>query len=169
MPASKMKNLEGLASASIDRQDNPQLEEFLRTISMIESSGGKNFAHPEMQQGIHAGTSAIGRYGLMPNTVQEILNRMKMEGALPSHLKRYRKMEPEMIKQELEKTPADEQVLAQHLAKKVLNKFGDEEQAAYSWFQGHNLTPEDLAERPYKEHDYVQKYNRFKQMLASKK
>ena len=52
-----------------------QVKSFLKNISQIESRGGEDMNHPEIKSGIHKGTKAIGRYGLMPNTVGEVLNR----------------------------------------------------------------------------------------------
>jgi hypothetical protein len=66
------------------------------------------------------------------------------------------------MKASLESDPNKEQQIARHLAKYVLARQGDPEKAAYSWFQGHNLKPEDIDARNYKDHDYVKKYNKYK-------
>lgn len=140
-----------------------QIEQFLNSISQVESSGGKNFDHDEIKQGMHQGHRAIGRYGLMPNTVKEVANRMRREGLINPNIRDVSSMEAADMKSTLETNPAYEQELAEYLANHVLNKqAGDDEKAAYSWFQGHNLSPERINESNYKEHDYVKKYNKFK-------
>lgn len=137
-----------------------QIKNFLDRISMIESSGGTNFDHKQVDGGIHDGHRAAGRYGLMPNTVSEVETRMRRQGIENRGLS---SMEPGRVKQELEANPEYEQQLAEYLANHVIDRQqGDEEKAAYSWFQGHNMTPERIKESNYKEHDYVKKYNKYK-------
>lgn len=144
-------------------EEQARLENFLKTISQIESSGGKDFSHDEIQSGIHKGHRAAGRYGLMPNTVHEVLNRMRFQGDLPEDLNRMYQMEPQELKKYIEHNPEIENKLASQLGKKVLERQGgDEEKAAYSWFQGHNLTPQEIEERGYDEHDYVKKYRKYR-------
>ena len=142
------------------RDDN--INSFLKTIGQIESSGGKNFNHDEIKSGIHKGQRAAGTYGLMPNTAYEVLNRMRRDGEVPQDLAGLSKMDPVQIKQHIETNPDVEQQLASHLAGKVLDDQGNEEKAAYSWFQGHNLSPEDIDRRNYQDHDYVKKYRKYK-------
>ncbi len=144
--------------------DSNKIKAFLDKISAIESSSGKNFNHREMESGIHKGTSAIGRFGLMPKTVDEVLNRSKQMGMMSSDLKQLSKMSPDEKKDFLEANPEIEYKLAEQLAAHVLNKQqGDEEKAAYSWLYGHNLTPENIGRRDYMEDPYVQKYKKLEQ------
>ena len=174
MPQDDMKLKEALEMAT--RMDAQQREEntalmdddinrFLKTIGMIESSGGKNFGHPTIRSGIHRGHNAAGTYGLMPNTVNEVLNRMRIQGNITPELKALQDLGPGRVKQEIENNPELEEKIASQLAKHVLKKQGDEEKAAYSWFQGHNLDPKDIEKRGYQDHDYVQKFRKFKNML----
>ena len=72
-----------------------KVQRFLKTIQMIESSGGKNFNHPEIESGIHEGHRAIGNYGLMPNTVQEIATRMKRKGIQDDQLRNITSLPPD--------------------------------------------------------------------------
>ena len=140
-----------------------QRTKFLNVIKQIESSGGKNVEHPIMNEGIHAGQQAIGNYGLMPNTIQELNNRARLNHQLT----------PEM--QAVGRNPASigaapeiEQQYAQQLADRVLNKFHDPAMAAYSWNQGHNLTPEQVQQRDYLSHPYVQKFQKIWKALGGK-
>lgn len=155
-------------AAEMDAELQPQYqqlqnEDFLKIISMIESSGGKNFNHPEIESGIHEGHRAAGRYGLMPNTMKEIANRMAQEGKLSDEVQNITNLPADQMKAAIEKNPMYEQQLAEYLAGKVLERqHGDEEKAAYSWFQGHNLSPKEIEERGYKDHDYVKKFNEYR-------
>lgn len=148
--------------------DDERIKNFLKTISYIESSGGKNTDHPTMESGIHSGDSAIGRYGLMPNTVKEIINRMRLAGSVPEELNGLDKVDSEKLKEIITQNPNIEDKLAESLAQRQLMKYPEEDMAAYSWNQGHNLPVERIAQTPYKEHDYVKKYNTYKQLLANK-
>lgn len=156
--------------AAVDREEKERVDSFLRTIQMIESSGGKNFNHPTMQSGMHQGHSAAGRYGLMPNTVKEVVGRMEREGyrfpMIGSQAPQSNR-DPANLKQIVESNPDKEQRIAEYLAKQVLEKQrGNEERAAYSWLQGHNMTPEQVESKNYQDHDYVKKYNNFKNIKS---
>lgn len=160
-------------STSINGEDIQKMSDsvnrnkrFLKTISQIESSGGKNYNHDLIQKGIHTGHKAIGRYGLMPNTVNEVLNRMRMTGTLTPELKQLQQLDPQTLKATLESNPELEDQIAESLAERVLNRQQDEEKAAYSWHQGHNLTPDAISQKPYQEHDYVKKYNEYKKLMG---
>lgn len=141
---------------------------FLDTISQLESSGGKNFDHPEMQHGIHEGHQAIGRFGLMPNTIKEIVNRSAREGQATEPMRSLASEPPSEIKRTLEADPEMEKYFADQLAKKVLGKQKDQEKAAYSWHQGHNLSPKQIDERDYTNSEYVKRFRKLRDRLNSK-
>lgn len=151
-------------------QENSKKENrdsFLKAIAMNESSGGKNTNHAEMKSGIHAGTSALGTYGLMPNTIREMANRM--DGDHP--MKMYAGMENHQISQSMKKNPGHEGEVAKFMADHLHEKFGgDEDKMAYSWFNGHNLTDKHFAtsHKDYQNHDYVKKYQKHKSQLVNK-
>lgn len=145
---------------------------FLKTISQLESSGGKDMDHPEVREGIQAGTSAIGQYGLMPNTVKEIINKRRQNGSMTSQLQDLDGMNPHEMKAYIEANPEVEDELAQSLAMKVLrNHMGDEDKAAFAWHQGDNLKPEDISSEKLNDTDtvggrYVDKFRRIKDQLS---
>jgi hypothetical protein len=143
-----------------------RVKTFLKNISQVESSGGTNFNHELIQKGIHTGDKAIGRYGLMPNTVNEVLNRMRMAGTLTPELQKLKALDHDTLKSTLESNPELEDQIAESLAGRVLDRQQDEDKAAYSWHQGHNLSPEQINEKPYQEHDYVKKYNEYKKLTT---
>lgn len=127
---------------------NAQRDDFLNTISQIESSGGKNLNHPISNAPLQAGQKATGQYGLMPNTVDEM---MKRAGRAPASV-----------------VPggADEQLVANQLADRVLNRFQDPNMAAYAWHSGHNLTPNQVQARDYMNDPYVQKFQKLRGLLG---
>lgn len=143
---------------------------FLDVISQIESSGGKNLNHPMMQSGIHEGHRAMGKFGLMPNTVTEVATRMERDGTITPEIRALAAMSPVEMKRAIEENTDYEEQLARYLGTHILkNQEGDMEKAAYSWNQGHNLTPDTIENRNYKEHDYVQKYKKIRDMLGGMK
>lgn len=115
---------------------------FLHYISQLESSGGKNTDHPVMKSGIHAGDQAIGEYGLMPKTKEELG-------------KRY----PAALSEE-----SPDEAYARKLAEKVLDRSkGDETLAAGLWNQGHNSKVEKFPE--VRDSDYAQKYDSMRSQI----
>lgn len=131
-------------------QPNPS-DAFLQAISQIESSGGKNTNHPVSNAPIQAGQKAIGQYGMMPNTVDEMMKRSGTRG-------------PASI---MPGSPAEDQ-MAHQLADRVLNRVQDPNMAAYAWHSGHNLTPEQIQQRDYLNDPYVQKFQKIREKLGNK-
>lgn len=153
---------EDILSGKSKKDRQAKIDNFLKTISMNESSGGKNLNHKKMTRGIHAGDSAIGEYAFMPNTVKNIANTLDEKHPL----KNYSKMSNQKIQQQLAKNPKHQKELATHLANRLHDRFGgDEHKMAYSWNQGHNLQPSHFKNehKDYLNHDYVKKYNQNKQ------
>lgn len=146
------------------------IDSFLNIIEQIESNGGKNMNHPTMAGGIHDGQAAMGRFGLMPNTIKEVANRARISGNITDPMRNIAGMEDSLaMKKAIEGDPALEREFARRLAEKVLGQFPDQQMAAYSWNQGHNLTPEKVEKRNYKDSDYVKKFNKLREMLIAGK
>lgn len=143
--------------------DPSQVDSFLNNISQIESGGGKYMNHKEVTTGLQKGQTAIGRYGLLPNTVDEIAN-----GSSDPKIKSLLDMSGKEKKTALESNPDLERKVASTLAQKVLsNQGGDQEKAAYTWLNGHNLTPQQVEDRDYQNSDYVQKFKKLEGPMAS--
>lgn len=133
------------------------LEKFLKKIAQIESSGGLNLNHRSMKQGIHKGTAAIGKYGLMPLTIKDIIKRRLLaKKDVPSGLTNIPKNN---IQDYIEQNPTVEQDLAEQLAERLLLKHkGNELAAAYAWNMGSNLKPTDISQVNLATSPYVQKF-----------
>lgn len=139
-------------------------ESFLNAISQLESSGGKNIDHPVIESGPQAGQKAVGRFGLLPNTISELNNRARLANELT----------PEMQiagrnPASLQTNPNLEQVYVNRLAEHILGNINDPEMAAYAWNSGHNLTPEKIKQRDYKNDPYVKKFSKIWKTLGDKK
>jgi hypothetical protein len=134
-------------------------DRFLHNIMQIESSGGKNINHKPVKYGVGRGHTAIGRWGLLPTTIKEILDRKQKTNQLNQDHTRLRKMNPKQLKDHLSQNPHIELDLARYLARHVINRQnGDMRRSAYSWLYGHNLYPADITEEKMKNDDYVNKY-----------
>lgn len=134
----------------------PNLKEFLDHIAQIESNKGQNTNHPVIQHGMHRGMHAIGQYGLMPLTAQELAkNSQDPNIALLAH------SSPDQLTQQLQQHPEIQQKLAEQLAQQVLQRqHGDPLRAAYAWNQGHNLSPDQIPQEKLDASPYVQKYQK---------
>jgi len=134
-------------------------EKFLNIIKQIESSGGKNVNHPTMQQGIHAGDTAYGSYGLMPNTVIDVTNRLQSLNKLSDKTSPIVGLPKEQINDYLRQNPQAEEEVADFLARNLLARMkGNEEFAAKAWNAGSNLQPEQMDQQKLINDPYVSKY-----------
>lgn len=154
-----------LGDIKLDSSDN--VSRFLQKIKMMESSNGLNTDHPEMESGIHQGQSAIGNYGLMPNTIQEMVNRAKLGHTIDPNLQSIDHQPDDIVRQILTDKPDIQDELAQILAKKVLERSGgDEERAAYRWNMGHNLPPSRINQENLDSNDYIRKFRNLKSIVG---
>lgn len=142
------------------------MNDFLKKIKQLESSGGKDTDHKLMTHGIQKGTRAIGDYGIMPNTALETLNRMRMSGTLPEQYRGLVGADPETMSQSLESDPELYNSVADFNAKRALDRTGgDEEKAAYMWNQGLNLDPTTITPEQLEKANYIQKFRKLQQKL----
>jgi hypothetical protein len=113
-----------------------------------------------MEEGIHEGTTAIGRYGLMPNTVQEFHKRRKAAGHKdynPDILS----ADPRQIEELVKSNPELEQQAARFMAEHLIKKTGgDLGAAAYGWRYGHNYPAETLIQKSV-DNPYVSSFNKY--------
>lgn len=113
------------------------LQDFLKKISMLESSGGLDTDHNRIPAGIQAGDKAVGDYGLMPNTLVELSKRYPSETT--------EDLNKEDLKSKAINDPEFEQTMAATMADYLKNKRGlTDDQAAAAWEAGHNTPVEKL-------------------------
>lgn len=138
-----------------------RVKQFLSRISQLETSGGKNLNHKVITDGLQSGQKAIGRYGLLNNTIQEVLNRKRMAGDINPDLAALRNQDQEAVRAALTERPELEDEIAGSLAERILDRNeGNDAAAAYSWLNGSNLAPERITTDKLVNSDYVQKYQK---------
>lgn len=137
---------QGVQSNSFVKPFGTQREDrFLGNISLLESSGGKNIQHGPVKHGPYRGERAIGKWGILPTTIQEILSRQKKLGTLRPEVAPLQSMNRDQMAVFLHRNPHIELHLARHLARHVLYRHGgNAAKAAYGWKYGHNLGPADI-------------------------
>ena len=126
-------------SSYVDPRDYhaQQVQDFLKKISTLESSSGTNTNHQMVNSGMHSGTAAVGQYGLMTLTAQDLDRQFKIN--------KLQDMQPNEVSDKLKEDPELQDQLASSLADKLLIKKTPEE-AAYSWEHGQysKPTPDEL-------------------------
>jgi prolyl-tRNA synthetase len=120
-----------------------KLRQFIEKMRGLESSFGANTDHDTIKEGIHAGSTAIGVSGLMPNTAKEFANRRRIQGMADELDKQVLQSENKQVEEMLKSDPKLYERYEQALAEKVLKRSNDRpELAAVMWRYGHNLRPE---------------------------
>jgi hypothetical protein len=134
-------------------------DKFLHNLMQLESAGGKMINHEKVKHGHLKGEKAVGRWGMMPSTMDEVLSRLDRIGKLHPSMKPLRHMDRDARAAYLAKKPHVELELARYLARHVMarNK-GDVLRAAYSWNNGHNLYPHEISDEELQESSYVKDF-----------
>jgi len=137
-------------------------EQFLKIISKIESDEGRNTNHPMMKSGIHKGHQAIGKYALMPNTIDELIKRRVEYDFL-------KQMDPKRKAQYLAENPKVEADLANSMYNHLNTRMkGDPAKMAYAYNHGMYLNPDKINQETLKKDDYTNKYNKLAQLIGEK-
>lgn len=142
-----------------------KLKAMLEAIAQNESSGGENMQHKMVTSGVNSGDTAIGKYGMMPNTIRETLKRSPDD-----NLNELQDMGGDEIGDVISKDrdipgylrrsgyDSIEDQLADKLGKRVLEKQkGDVPAAIGSWTAGHN-TPHEKMEQMVQKPGFVKEY-----------
>jgi len=158
-------------------------ETFLKDISMIESSGGSNLDHEPIKAGIHAGDTAVGELGLMPNTIRELAKRIKRKDPRLQLAPQF-KGDPEIeqyadpnidqstLQYAMETSPEMLQRAARYMKNLVETRYKTPDAMAYAWNQGHNTPPTSITPEKLNDSEYVQKrrnFEKLRQALAQNK
>lgn len=167
---------------SLDELKTPfgkhKLDPFLRAISEIESSGGANTEHQVLDSGLHEGDKAIGSYGLMPNTVNQIVkNYNNNQSALRYKLGNEYKdpdmealagMDKKQLAEHVANNPELETRLARYLAMTIGQRMKDDpERMAYGWHYGSSYRNKDVADDQLKDNYYVNRFRKYKDLYSS--
>lgn len=151
------------------KEDHPHLW----AIAQVESSGGHDVDHAQIKRGMHKGHKAGGPFGLMPKTVEFVVNRLDKDGHLadvypqlgamtktPEHTKKYHKEITDMMNASPMMSFKVASALYGHLHK--LHE-GNADNIAHSWYHGANGTLKAVkrdGQGMIKMNDYVQKFNK---------
>lgn len=154
-----------------DQLDDQQM---LSDMSAIESSSGRNTDHRTMASGQHKGETAVGQYGFMPQTVEDMGNRIKRDNPddMPSLLRGLR--DTTLSRQEIADIVAKEPDLEQAVAEKMLGVVkkrhpGDKERQSFAWEMGHNRSTESITPDILEDHPRTQKYRNLHKLIAKNK
>lgn len=108
-----------------------------RLLGAIESDNNPDAIHKLQKEGIHANTRAIGQYGIMPITAQEMATKNK--GDVLDNI--VVNAEPEAVEQILKDNPDKQDELVNKLLEKASkNSKGDLVNTLVRWKHGQNLT-----------------------------
>lgn len=148
--------------SSISDFGSEPIDRFLWNIMQVESSGGKNTNHRRMASGMHKGHKAAGRWGLMPHSVNEMLNRMQNSGDSNPALEQMRGMNSQELDSHFKDNPKHELGIARYMANHAMERQGnDTNRAAYSWLMGHNKSYAQHPDYHIDNHYYVKRYNNY--------
>jgi len=113
---------------------------FKDLISFLESSDNPEVEHKPVVKGVSKGDTAIGQYGLMPNTIRELANRAKLSDQNYPSDDVMLQSTNEQIKEVLKNNPDLMNLYVDRLSKRVLEKSSNNPEAGYfRWLYGHNL------------------------------
>lgn len=138
-------------------------DRFLWAIAKIESNNGQNVNHKQVTKGPQKGQTAIGRWGMLPSTVEDFVKREAAAGqhVSPQVLALVGKHRDE-IEAQFFASPEDEVEVARMIARFVIRKQqGDLQRAAYAWLHGTHLPAESITDEQVQKSDYVQKFDAF--------
>lgn len=177
---SRNKSIYGMKKQPINRPEElvgpiRDDEQFLKDISMIESSGGTNLEHKTIKSGIHAGDTAVGELGLMPNTVRELAKRLRdrdfrlqlgAEFKGDPEIEQYAdpKIDQKTLQYAMETSPEMMQRVGRYMERLVNTRFKEPDKMAYAWNQGHNIDPSKITPEKLEKSDYVKKRRNFEKL-----
>jgi hypothetical protein len=165
-----LKGTEQVQEAKVDKpylQPTPEEAAFLRQISQIESTAGQNVDHQELKHGIQRGTAAVGRYGLMPNSIQELVKRGEMAHEDAPAIQKLKGLDALTAAQVVKSDPALEDEMAVRMKRLIETRPGIKtpEQVNYMWQYGHNLNADKLNERNYMQAPRTLQFQKIRQTI----
>ena len=148
-------------------QPSDKEQSFLDQMAQIESSNGQNTDHPRVPSGIQKGDAAVGKYGLMPNTLKELVNSAVNNNDSSPIIQQLKDKNPDELASAVQQNPDLEKEMALRLERRIMSRPGitTPEQANYMWQYGHNLTGKQLDERDYMNSDRAQKFQKLRDQL----
>jgi hypothetical protein len=149
--------------------EHPQ-DKFLRPISYLESSGGKNTDHSVLQYGLHAGDQAMGKFALMPKTVRNVASMLNNNGTKlrqrlgedykDDEVQSLHSLDDNQLVQKVKGNGPLKLRIARYLATHLHELHnGDMARMAHGWRFGHNRGPTSITPEMLEGSGYVRKFN----------
>jgi len=136
------------------------VESFKKLMGMLESTNNDNVVHRTVASGPQAGTTAIGKYGQMPNTIENLASRNVRDDMATPTDQLLKGASPDQITQIMKDNPAKQQEYATQLAQDVLEKTDNDVPAsAAGWLYGHNLSANGMRDKLKQDPEYKDRIN----------
>lgn len=178
-PPSKEEQHAAFAKPSYTVKDFSQpfgqhkLDSFLNPIMQLESSGGKKTEHKPVEQGVQAGTTAVGNYALMPRTVQNVAGMLNSKSSELRNFLGNDYKDPEVqdlqnvpekdISKKLKANPDLQNRVARYLAQHLFNRHkGNEDKMAFGWRFGSEKPSEQITDKMLNGSGYVKQFRKLK-------
>ncbi len=175
MPA-KIKEREEFEANLAKPFGQNELDPFLNKIQGLESSYGTNTEHPIINVGVNAGDQAIGKYALVPNTIQDIARKVgnrntQLGASLPygtqlEPIQALKGVNKDELKGLMDKNPGLEDQLGRLLAKDIMLKSNGEDDAAYRWHSGQNIPRDKVTPEMLQGSEYVQRFKKLRGLVS---
>lgn len=136
----------------------------------MESGGGKNLSHEPITSGIHAGDTAYGAYGMLPNTAKEMAKRRMLRGEGDRQDEQMQTLDNKFVNDAFVAHPELENRYVDELAKKAMDTSKDDVvDAAYRWRWGHNLPNEKVEAVKAANPEYFERIKKLMPMARGEK
>lgn len=140
----------------------PNRKSFRKLISKLESSGGVDTDHRTLSSGMHKDTTAMGEYGLMPVTAQDLAKRDKDPVGLI-----LKGLAPQLVKPVLEDNPQKYDELVNRMIDRVQRHGGDPVDQYVRYNFGQNLNNAEVSQIKQDNPNFINKIERNMQGLSS--
>lgn len=117
---------------------------FKKALRIIESSDGKNTNHKLLTTGIHAGTRAVGEYGMMPLTAVTHIKRLKIRRTLVPRYIKYLCLDKFQMQKILEQDKGFYAYVVDSFVDEVISRSLTAQEADFRWNQGENIKRENI-------------------------
>lgn len=142
---------------ALQRELKEELNEELKAISFVETSGGRNLNHRRLERGIHKGTHAGGFFGIMPLTARFVISHSPyLRQRYGSWLERSN----DEITEELNHNRIMDYEIAIIHWRRLRSRFTDPSVAAYAWNHGWGMIATDRIEEIH-EDAYVERFKEY--------
>lgn len=136
-PNAAAKPTASRAPAMVQRapKDSPySTQKMLQTIAQVESSGGSQQEHKEIERGLNRGTAAFGKYGLTNSTIRDTI---RMNKDLRNKYKKALSLDDKSLHNYMQDNKGLEDVIAERHVKRLEHHFGQNpDKIGYGWLNG---------------------------------